>query len=118
MDPQQMQRLEMTLGRMLRGMKIGIERDARATIQALQARHEEPLSLVPFGFKAYSQNDEDGMIAEIFRRIGATRRTFVETLEQLNTQIDLYLVHIFYDLFIIVWGCRHQNMGLVLNNEL
>lgn len=31
-----------------------------------------------FGFKVYSQNDEDGIIAEIFRRIGTTNRVFVE----------------------------------------
>ena len=30
------------------------------------------------GYKVYSQTDEDGIIAEIFRRIGAGARTFVE----------------------------------------
>jgi hypothetical protein len=30
------------------------------------------------GYKVYSQSDEDGIIAEIFRRIGATDRRFVE----------------------------------------
>jgi hypothetical protein len=37
-----------------------------------------PLSLAPYGYKIYSQNDEDGIIREIFRRIGTTTRTFVE----------------------------------------
>jgi hypothetical protein len=31
-----------------------------------------------FGFQVYSQTDEDGIIAEIFRRIGTTDRVFVE----------------------------------------
>jgi len=31
-----------------------------------------------FGFKIYSQSDEDGIISEIFRRIGTTNRVFVE----------------------------------------
>jgi hypothetical protein len=31
-----------------------------------------------FGYKVYSQNDEDGIINEIFRRIGTTNKTFVE----------------------------------------
>lgn len=31
-----------------------------------------------FGYKAYSQNDEDGIIAEIFHRIGIKNHTFVE----------------------------------------
>jgi hypothetical protein len=34
--------------------------------------------LPPFGFKVYSQNDEDGIIQEIFARIGERSRTFVE----------------------------------------
>jgi hypothetical protein len=37
-----------------------------------------PLSLAPYGYKIYSQNDEDGIIREIFRRIGTTSKTFVE----------------------------------------
>ncbi len=31
-----------------------------------------------FGFKGYSQNDEDGIIQEIFRRIGTNDQRFVE----------------------------------------
>jgi hypothetical protein len=31
-----------------------------------------------FGYKVYSQNDEDGIINEIFKRIGTTNKTFVE----------------------------------------
>jgi len=31
-----------------------------------------------FGYKVYSQNDEDGIINEIFKRIGMTNKTFVE----------------------------------------
>ena len=34
--------------------------------------------LTKFGFKAYSQSDEDGIIQEIFSRIGITNRIFVE----------------------------------------
>lgn len=34
--------------------------------------------LPPFGFKAYSQADEDGILEELFRRIGVTNRFFVE----------------------------------------
>jgi hypothetical protein len=41
-------------------------------------RHADPKRLVRYGYKVYSQNDEDGIIAEIFRRIGMTNRTFVE----------------------------------------
>ena len=41
-------------------------------------RHADPKRLLRHGFKIYSQNDEDGIIQEIFRRIGAGSRTFVE----------------------------------------
>ncbi|MGD1044807.1 MAG: hypothetical protein ABR936_05710 [Bacteroidota bacterium] len=37
-----------------------------------------PKSLLPFGMKAFSQNDEDGIIREIFNRIGTKTKTFVE----------------------------------------
>jgi hypothetical protein len=41
-------------------------------------RHADRRRLLRYGFKMYSQNDEDGIIQEIFRRIGTTNRTFVE----------------------------------------
>ncbi|MDR1975217.1 MAG: FkbM family methyltransferase [Bacteroidales bacterium] len=34
--------------------------------------------LEPYGYKVYSQNDEDGIINEIFNRVGTTNKTFVE----------------------------------------
>ena len=41
-------------------------------------RAQEPGRLLRHGWKAYSQNDEDGIIAEIFARIGEGGRRFVE----------------------------------------
>jgi hypothetical protein len=41
-------------------------------------RYADPKRLQQYGFKIYSQNDEDGIIQEIFRRIGTASRTFVE----------------------------------------
>src|SRR5262245_30025076 len=41
-------------------------------------RHADPKRLLRYGFKLYSQNDEDGILQEIFRRIGTGNRTFVE----------------------------------------
>ncbi|MCF7996962.1 MAG: hypothetical protein K9L32_04140 [Chromatiaceae bacterium] len=35
-------------------------------------------SLIPYGRKSYSQNDEDGIIEEIFDRIGYTNKKFIE----------------------------------------
>jgi hypothetical protein len=47
-------------------------------IRDLRAQRAGEKRLEPFGFKVYSQGDEDGIIAEIFRRVGVTNRRFVE----------------------------------------
>ncbi len=41
-------------------------------------RYSDDLRLLKFGYRAYSQNDEDGIIEQIFERIGASNRSFVE----------------------------------------
>ena len=43
-----------------------------------EPRHQDPKSIVKHGFKVYSQTDEDGILQEIFRRIGVAHATFVE----------------------------------------
>ncbi len=52
-------------------------RNEMETMQRLP-KYSNPLSLMPHGRKMFSQNDEDGIIIEIFRRIGTTNQTFVE----------------------------------------
>ncbi len=41
-------------------------------------RNTDPKRLLRHGFKVFSQCDEDGIIQEIFRRVGTTNRTFIE----------------------------------------
>jgi hypothetical protein len=41
-------------------------------------RYHDPKHLIPFGDKVYSQSDEDGIIREIFNRIGTPTKIFVE----------------------------------------
>ena len=41
-------------------------------------RYQDNKSLISFGCKIYSQFDEDGIIREIFNRIGTTTKSFVE----------------------------------------
>src|SRR5690348_5573972 len=41
-------------------------------------RYADPKRLLRHGFKVYSQSDEDGIIQEIFNRIGRTSRAFIE----------------------------------------
>ena len=52
-------------------------RNELEAMQRLQ-KYSDPRSLVPHGRKIFSQNEEDGIIIEIFQRIGTTNRTFVE----------------------------------------
>ena len=42
------------------------------------SRYADPLRLLRHGFQVCSQNQEDGMIQEVFRRIGVTDQVFVE----------------------------------------
>ncbi|MBV8140139.1 MAG: hypothetical protein JO121_31555 [Deltaproteobacteria bacterium] len=53
---------------------------AREAVQRIlkEPRFQDIRRLEHYGYHAYSQNDEDGIIAEIFRRIGTTDRRFVE----------------------------------------
>lgn len=41
-------------------------------------RFRDPLRLLHHGYKVYSEGMEDGILAEIFRRVGVSRRRFVE----------------------------------------
>ena len=41
-------------------------------------RNRDPKRLLVYGFRGFSQHDEDGMLQEIFQRIGVTNRSFVE----------------------------------------
>ena len=43
-----------------------------------QPKYCEERRLLRHGYKVYSQNDEDGLIAEIIKRIGSGHKTFVE----------------------------------------
>ncbi len=59
----------------------GLANDRARWLEAIQAadgRHADPLSLTRHHAQVYSQNGEDGMVAEIFRRIGTRDRFFVE----------------------------------------
>lgn len=52
----------------------------RARYESLRdaRRQASPKGLAGYGYKVFSQSDEDGIIAQIFHRIGLTNRVFVE----------------------------------------
>jgi hypothetical protein len=71
--PQQLERIERHIG----FLAADLARRELVKIMA-EPRFQDPLRLERSGFRIHSQYDEDGIIAEIFRRIGTTSRTFVE----------------------------------------
>ncbi|HWF39836.1 MAG TPA: hypothetical protein VG322_15035 [Candidatus Acidoferrales bacterium] len=50
----------------------------RETLLRLDPRYSDPKRLCKFAYKVYSQDDTDGALAELFRRIGTDRRNFIE----------------------------------------
>ena len=58
-------------------------------------RMKNPKSLESYGYKVYSQNDEDGIIHEIFSRIGTTNKKFIEFGVQDGLESNTHLL-LFY----------------------
>ncbi len=78
----------------------GIQRNsgylARIEIDKIisETQHKDALRLEPYGFKVYSQNDEDGIIEEIFRRLGIEKGMFLEIGVENGLECNtLYLIH-------------------------
>jgi len=62
-------------------MHVTLLRSAVATLQVQASqdpRYADPIRLLRYGVQTFSQNGEDGMVAEIFRRIGTAACEFVE----------------------------------------
>ena len=57
---------------------VPVHRQRNDADQVYEKRMNDPCCLERYGYKVYSQNDEDGIIAEIFNRVGTTNQTFVE----------------------------------------
>ena len=57
-------------------------------------RLRDPLALENFGYRVYSQNDEDGIIQEIFKRIGTETKEFIELGVENGLECNThYLLH-------------------------
>ena len=56
------------------------EFNKKLVIASLQEKERQkgPKCLIHYGYKVYSKNEEDGIIAEIFNRIGTSNKVFVE----------------------------------------
>lgn len=59
-----------------------------------EIRKKDPKRLEPYGFKVYSQNEEDGIIEEIFKRLKIDKGIFVEIGVENGLECNtLYLLH-------------------------
>lgn len=67
-----------SLNQDIKSIKAAALVQALEVIKASDPRFKDPRRLLIHGAQYWSQNYEDGMIEEIFRRIGATNKTFVE----------------------------------------
>lgn len=70
-----------TLERMLRNdnfLHYVLSYQYHAQALSMSPRHQDSRCLLRSGYRVYSQNEEDGILDEIFRRIGARSRYFVE----------------------------------------
>lgn len=72
------------------------------------------------GFRTFSQNDEDGILQEIFGRIGITHRTFVEfgVQDGLQTNTRLLLYQGWRGLWIEADSKAHRKMGQTFAAEI
>lgn len=62
----------------LQRIEAAVVFQALETLKAGNERYRDPKRLMAHGAQYWSQNYEDGMIAEIFRRIGTRAKTFLE----------------------------------------
>ncbi|HEX7943053.1 MAG TPA: hypothetical protein VF495_00215 [Phenylobacterium sp.] len=89
-------RLDSLLTRLTAQMQRNNAYQARAEIAQIHAAAAaaDPKRLEPHGFKVYSQNDEDGLIEEICRRLGIGQGRFVEMGVENGLECNsLYLIH-------------------------
>lgn len=86
---------EMLLTRLSAQLQRSNGYQARVEIERLlEPLREDPKRLEPYGLKVYSQNDEDGILEEIFRRLGVTTGRFVEIGVEDGLECNtLYLLH-------------------------
>jgi hypothetical protein len=69
---------------LLRSISVKLQQQVKIqihdTLDRLQShpKYRGTKSLIPYGRKVYSQNDEDGILQEIFKRIGIVYGSFVE----------------------------------------
>lgn len=57
---------------------LAIDQDLRLGLETRAQHYDDPRCLTRYGYKNFSQFDEDGVIDEMVRRVSAPGRTFVE----------------------------------------
>jgi hypothetical protein len=78
-------------------------------------RYQDPRRLIPHGYKVYSQNEEDGIIREIFNRIDTTNKVFVEL--GVGNGLENNTLALLFENWKGLWiEGSHQNIDSITNN--
>ncbi len=88
--------------------------------QETSKRLRNPACLEKYGYKFYSQNDEDGILEEIFRRIGTTNKTFIEfgVQDGLESNTHLLLFQQWHGLWIEASKESYQSLCIKFRNAI
>jgi len=91
MDNDTARAVNLTLSELRRNSSYLGRREIEGILNKISA---DAKRLEPFGFKVYSQNDEDGIIQEIFNRLGITQGRFCDIGVENGLECNsLYLIH-------------------------
>lgn len=86
--------LELVFGAIQRNAAYAARREIQDIIAQIQSDDPQKLRLEPFGFKVYSQGDEDGILGEIFSRLQIEKGVFLEVGVGNGLECNsLYLLH-------------------------
>jgi hypothetical protein len=91
MDPNTVQIVNAIIRELRRNSGYLARREIEGILESIGSDSKR---LEPFGFKVYSQNDEDGIIQEIFNRLGISQGRFCEIGVESGLQCNsLFLIH-------------------------
>lgn len=96
-------------------MDASSPREIYARMREIAARSAaEPADLTPFEERVFSQNGEDGVIAELLRRVGAPARSFTEVGCGTGAEANCVLladVFGFSGLFVEADAAQHEQLA-------
>jgi hypothetical protein len=78
-------------------------------------KFSDPKNLINYGFKVFSQQDEDGIIEEIFNRIGVVKKKFIEV--GIETGVECNTTYLLYKGWSGLWIEGNANFKNSIENN-